>query len=103
MPGLRVSEPISDRFSAALDYQIYGLLKKLSGYDEDVIQQLEKLAKKIAVQMKDRIFSGKYLMSVVAFLQEFESACDARGIHEGDTVWLFKQFITGPSNAPVKP
>lgn len=32
-------------------------------------QELQKMAKRIAVQMRDSTFSGKDLMSVVVFLQ----------------------------------
>lgn len=45
MSGLRVTGPVDDRFSAAADYQNYGLLKKLSFCDHDVAQKLRKMVK----------------------------------------------------------
>lgn len=41
-------------------------------------------------------------MSVAAFLQEFNSACDACSIYEGAAMWLFRQFLTSPAEAAVK-
>lgn len=41
-------------------------------------------------------------MSVVAFLQEFTSACDACGIHKGTATWLIKQVLTVSAEAAVK-
>lgn len=50
-------EPVNYSLAAAVDYQNYCLLKKSSCYEEDVTHDLHKMAKKIAVQMKDSIFS----------------------------------------------
>lgn len=60
------------------------------------------MKEKIVVQMKDRIFSGKDTMSVMYFLQEFKSTCDACEIHEGTARWLSERFRTGPTEAEVK-
>lgn len=57
--GLKVVETINDRFVAAVDYRNYRLLKKWPRYEDDVTHKLHKMAKNIAMQMKDRILSGK--------------------------------------------
>lgn len=57
------------------------------------------MAKKIAVEMKDRIFSGKEQMSKIAFLQEFKSAWNACGIHKSAAIWLLKQYLVDPAGA----
>lgn len=41
-------------------------------------------------------------MLVTAFLQDFESAYRACGIHERTTIWLFKQLLTGSAEVAVK-
>lgn len=41
-------------------------------------------------------------MSVVSFLQEFRSACDAFEIHEGAVLWLFKQFLINSDEEAMK-
>lgn len=64
--------------------------------------QLHRMAMKIAVQMKESIFSVKNQMSVIVFLQEFMSASDACGILKGAAMWLFEQFLTGTSQAVVR-
>lgn len=69
-----VGQPVNDRIGAAADYQNYRFLKKLDCFDEYVAHELHKMAKMIAVQMKDTIFSGKYPKSVISFFQELKSA-----------------------------
>lgn len=41
-------------------------------------------------------------MPVITFLQEFKSACNSCSIHKSDTIWLFKQLLTGPAEAGVE-
>lgn len=61
-----------------------------------------KMAKKIAMQMMDRTFFGKDPTLVIAFLQKFKSSRNACKIDEIATMWLSKQFLTGPDDAAVK-
>lgn len=68
VPGLRVVELDKYRFTVTPDYQIWRLLKTSSGYDKDVAWELHKMAKKIAVQLKERTFSGNELISLIAIL-----------------------------------
>lgn len=60
------------------------------------------MAKKIAVQMKNRIFSDEHLTSIVAFLQEFRSAWVACEIHNGAVMWMFKNVLTDLAETAVK-
>lgn len=91
VPGIKVIEPVNDHFEAEIDYQNYRLLKKTFRYDDNVAHELYKMAKKIAVYLKDRTFSGKELISVIAFLLEFKLACDACKMHESKAMWLLKK------------
>lgn len=100
--GPKVIEPVNDMFSAILGYRTYHLIKKSARYDADGANELHWMAKKTAIQMKDRMFSGKNSRSVIAFIQDFKYACDACKMYEGATVWLFKQFSTGLAEAAVK-
>lgn len=59
VPGFMVIEPVNDRFTAAVDYRNYLLLKSPSRCDEDAEQELYEGAKKIAVLMKDSTISEK--------------------------------------------
>lgn len=81
--GRRVIEPVNDRFTAVVDYWNYCLMKKSFCYDDDVAHELHKMVKKTAVQMKDHMVSGKTVTSVIAVLQDFKLACDARRTFEG--------------------
>lgn len=82
-------------------YRNYRLLKKLFSYENDLAHQLQRMAKKIAVLMKNRTFSGRDPMSVIGFLQEIKSSFDACEIHESTVMWLFKQVLAVPAGAAV--
>lgn len=45
--------------------------------------------------MKDQAFNGKDSISVIDFLAERNRAPDPSRIHEGATVWLFREFMSG--------
>lgn len=45
IPGLRVIEPVDDRFAATVDYEYYCLLSKLSHYDDDIPHELHEIVK----------------------------------------------------------
>lgn len=70
-------EPVDILFKKAVHYHKYHPIKKLVRYDEDVAHDLQRMAKKTAVQIKDKTFSEKDPMSVVAFLQNYKSAYGA--------------------------
>lgn len=55
-----------------------------------------KMAKKRAVRMRDPTFSKLHLISVIFFLQIFESAYNACGIYESVVMGLLKHSLTGP-------
>lgn len=92
VPGLRVVRPVNGCFTAAVDYPNYHLLKKSSGYGDDVAYNSHKIAEKKTIQMKDSAFFGKHLMAIVAFLREFKSACHACRFHGRAIIWLLKEY-----------
>lgn len=76
-------------------------MKKSCRYEDKVVHKLHNMEKAIAVPMKNRMFSGKYAMSIISVLQEFKSVCNVCIIHEGGTL-LFKQYFTGPIKPAAK-
>lgn len=52
--------------------------------------------------MKDRVFSGKDLVSIIFFLKDFKAARNAWNIHEIEAMLLFKPYMTGPIDAVTK-
>lgn len=60
---------VNDRFAAAVEYQNYHVFQRSSLHEDDVANELQRMAKKIVVQLKDHIFSSKDMMSVVTLLQ----------------------------------
>lgn len=57
--GLKVIKPVNELFADAIDYHDYHLIKQSARYDDDDGNELSKMLKKTAVQMKDRTFSAK--------------------------------------------
>lgn len=74
---LRAIESVSEGFAATADYRNYRLLKRSACYEADAAHKLYRMPKKIALLMKDRIFSEKYPFLVISFLQNFKPACKA--------------------------
>lgn len=74
---------MNELLSNAVKYCRYRLSKTSARYDDDVANELNKRTKKTTVQIKDRTFSGRDPVSIIAFLQNFKTACDACNIHEG--------------------
>lgn len=52
--------------------------------------------------MKYPVFHGRDSISVIAFLNEFNRAYEASGIHDGTSVWLFIEFLNDPDLAIIE-
>lgn len=102
VPRCEVITANNDRFATAVNYPNYRYLNKVSLYDDDVEHELHRMAKKIAVQMKDRTFPGKDPSLVIAFYNEFKSLSDECGVPEDVAKRLFKQCLADPAKAAVK-
>lgn len=56
---LKVIKPVDNLFWKAVDYPTYHIIKQSARYDDDVANELHCTAKNMAIQKKDRTFSGK--------------------------------------------
>lgn len=72
---------MNDRYQMAVDYQSYHLICKLQRYWEDVVSEIQKMKKKVTVQMKDQVLNGQDSTSVIKFLTESKRAYDSSRIH----------------------
>lgn len=99
---LKVIELVNYLFRKAADYRPYRLIKQSARYGYGLAHELYRMAKRIVVQIKNRMISRKNPMSVIAFLYDFKSACKACRIHDGEEMWLYKQYRTGPVETAVK-
>lgn len=75
--GVKVIKLVYELFTNAVHYQNYRLIKNSKRYDDDVTNELNKITKKSAVQMKDQTFNDKEFLSIIAFLKDFKVAWDA--------------------------
>lgn len=78
------------------------LIRKYSRYEADVGNELTRMCRKTAVQMKDCKFSGKHTASIISIVQDFKAVCDARNIHEGVGTWLSKHLLTSTIDGILK-
>lgn len=68
VPGPAVVRSVNKQLEDAVDYRNYRLSKKSSRYENEVANELNKMTKNIAVQMKNRSFSGKDSVSIITYL-----------------------------------
>lgn len=82
VPGVTVIRPVNKRFTDAVGYQDYRLIKQSKRYKEDGANDLNMMTKNTTAQRKDQTFSAKGTVSMIAFVQNFEAAGDVCNIHE---------------------
>lgn len=75
--GMRAVKLVNELFTNGVEYRNSRFIKKSSWYDDDVANELDEMTKKIAIQMKDRIINGKYLLLMIKLPQTCRVACDA--------------------------
>lgn len=65
--------------------------------------KVAKQAKRMNVQMRSTNFQPSDLFSIMSFLQNYRTACDSNGIHEGAGMWIFQHFVKASAKAaPVQ-
>lgn len=67
VPGLAVIRPVNKLFANVVYHRSYRLIKKSTRYENDVADELSKITKETAVQMKDRNFPGNDSVSIIFF------------------------------------
>lgn len=94
MEGIR---PVNDMYRKVADYRTYRLLNASSRYEKMTAKSIGKLLKNIRVQMRNLIFNGRDLISILSFLEKFKFAYEAKDVHESAAMWLFHYFMEGRS------
>lgn len=56
---------------------------------------MQRMQKKVTVQMKEQTFNGRDSISVIDFMTENKQAWKFSGIYEGATVRLIQEFMNG--------
>ena len=93
--NLKVFIPLNDWYVKACDYHSYRLRDRDGQYTSSVAEKIPKHRKRLEPQMKNRTFSGQDPITILAFLNWFQKACDQCGISEGAALWCFQFFLTG--------
>ena len=60
---------------------------------------MNRVRKKLEVQMKNRTFDGNDQITVLGFLAKFRDACDINHLSEGVAMWCFQFFLSGQAEA----
>jgi len=99
---LRPIQPTNELFTDAVNYQTYRLTNRSKRYNSSVSKRISKMQKGMNVQLQSQKFDGTDPVTVINFLDAFQTACDTNGIHEGAAMWLFQFFLKNPAQATVK-
>lgn len=84
------------------DYHEYQLIHNSQRYADDVASIMRHIRKSVPVQMKEKVFNGKYYISIMNYLTEFRRMFDSSRIREEAAVGLFRDFMSGPTLAAIK-
>lgn len=87
---------MNTHFTVASGRNTYLLVKESQKYDGYIPEKIAKYAKCIGVQMSLILFNRPEPISILSFLQKFQTAWDSSEIHEGVATWLF-QYLTKDS------
>lgn len=68
--------PANKRYEKAVDYRSYHLIQKSQRYENDVPSKIQKMRKKVAVQMESQSINSKDFISVINFVTEVKQAYD---------------------------
>lgn len=93
---MTVVKAVKGLFIRAVHYCNYFLSKKSTKYHVETASVSNKMTEKIAVQMKDQGFNGKYIVSIITFLQVYKAGCGACNIYEDAVVWPFEYYPNDP-------
>lgn len=99
---LKCIEAVNNLFRKAVECRTHRLIKGSARSDHSVAHEPHHVANMTAVQMKEKMFSGKNRIPIFAFSQDFKSACDACGVHKRAALWLYMRSLTRFTEAAVK-
>ena len=94
-------KPLNELFRKAVSYKTYRLRNRNGSVDMDTIR-IDKLHRKLKVQMGSNTFDGSDPISVLGFLERFKTACNHNFVHEDAAIWLFQFFLEGQAHAMLQ-
>lgn len=77
-----------ENFVEALDYLMYRFRKKVYYFGRHGVSNVEKLVKKLRLQLKETSFDESYSISILAFLKELRYICNSICVHKRVAVLL---------------
>lgn len=100
--SFKVLALVNEWYRVAFDYRTYRFIQKSLRYNDDVASPMQKMCNNVAVQMNNQTYDGQDLISFINLLTEIMRACDSSQIHEGTAIWLFIEFMSGPTPTAIK-
>lgn len=78
----------------------YRFMDKTQHYLEEVTRWTVKMGRNHKVRLKSQRFCSSDWINILSSSQNFKSAADTNGTHEGATMWLLHQFMNKGAWAP---
>lgn len=94
-------KPLNELFRKAVSYKTYRLKNRDGQVNMDTVR-IDKLHRKLKVQMGSFTFDGSDPISVLGFLERFKTACNHNHVHEDAAIWLFQFFLEGQAQAMLQ-
>ena len=96
--GLTIVVPVNDLFRKALDYSTYRLNDVST---VNITKYTSKYIRRLTSTMKSRTFDQSEPVSILLFLEQFQSACNDARINEGTAMWLLPHFMKKPADVSL--
>lgn len=78
--------PGHKRYQTSLEYHSCHLIYKWQRQDDDVASEMGKMQKKATIEMRVKVFKGKYLIYAINVLSKFKQTRDFLRTHKGAEV-----------------
>lgn len=95
----KVTEPLSNLLTKAVDYEKYCLASKSVPHDYSMASVNHQMRKKLDCQVETHIFSGQDPIAVLEFLARFAPACNPSNAIETAAMWCHQFSLAGQAHA----
>lgn len=93
-PELTVFQTVKKNYTQAVKYRANQLANRSPKFEDAFPGDITKLVKNVKSQMKEHIFNPKDPISIIVFLAALKLACDAKNVHERETVYVFPHYVS---------
>lgn len=88
--GLAAVNKVNSLLRTALYYRTYRLRRTGKDYTDEDAHRIKRCIKGAEEEMRSRLFNGTDPVTILNFLNSFQSSFDINGIQEGADLWKFQ-------------